>query len=350
MVMVLVPWRDAVGRSASLVPDDRQKPPVEYLRYFYIPRVARFTYAIGVLFSLLGKVSALKKRKLDCLLLSWAYPDGVAGMVLAKLLGLPAVIKIHGSDVNMHMSHRLRAVQIAWAMRSAGGVISVSEALADKLVAKGISRSKIKVIYNGLDHGLFRPLSAQDCRSKLKLGESRQRLLYIGNLKREKGCVELMESFLRLSVGRPDLDLVYIGAGKEESTISELATAAGVDSRVHLRGVVDHQQLPEWINACDLVVLPSYSEGVPNVLLEAMACGTPVVATSVGGIPEVVPEHAGILIAPQDVDGLTAALSTALDKRWDPSLIAGAAARYNWDANAEEVESFLADVVASHQR
>ena len=351
-IIVLVGWLASLGKNLADHPVEdpaspqQSNPEISFLRYFYIPAIARFTHTLTLALSLLLVRARIKQQQPDCLFLSWAFPDGVAGMMLAGWLGIPAVIKVHGSDVNMHCEHRLRARQIRWAMDRSSAVITVSQALADRLSELGVAREKIKTIYNGVDHTVFFPRDEAEIREELGVNPNRSLILFIGNLKLEKGCVDLVEAFTRIADKCPEADLCYIGSGKEEQAIRTCAQAASLESRVTLLGSLDHQVLCKWINASTLVALPSYNEGVPNVLLEAMTCGKPVVATKVGGIPEVVQAEAGILVPARNVDDLGAALVEALDRNWDAEAICQSVSNFSWDRNVDEVHQLLETAVS----
>src|SRR5690606_19388174 len=148
-----------------------------------------------------------------------------------------------------------RAAQVVWAMRKASAVVSVSEDLAGKLARLGVERGKISVVYNGGKGEGFQPLPRREWRELGWLRPERKHVLYIGNLKLEKGCVDLFEAFVRLAAD-PRVDLCYIGTGKMAATIAARAEAEGLAERVHLLGSVGHDKLVRWINACDVLSLP----------------------------------------------------------------------------------------------
>jgi glycosyltransferase involved in cell wall biosynthesis len=287
-------------------------------------------------------------RELDpaCLLASWAYPDAVGVTALARLakLRVPIVIKAHGSDLNVHAaSSPLAAVQLRWAAQQARAFVCVSEALRAQAIALGVPKGRTVVIRNGVDVELFRRMPRQQACALTGLAAQRKALLFVGNVLESKGARELMAAFGSLAQERTDLDLVVVGEGPYAAELRQAAAAGGLQERVKLIGRVPHEQLTPWFNAAELVCLPSYAEGLPNVLLEAMACGTPCVASRVGGIPEVVTAQAGLLVPPKDADALTAALRLALDRSWDREALARGAARFSWDANVQAMSELLDD-------
>jgi glycosyltransferase involved in cell wall biosynthesis len=170
-------------------------------------------------------------------------------------------------------------------------------------------------------------------------------LLYVGNLKVSKGCLDLLDAFPALLALYPGARLIYVGNGPDRDVLRARIEALGCKEHVELAGATTHGALGDWFRSADLLCLPSHNEGVPNVVLEAMSCGTPVVATRVGGIPEVVPDHAGILVPPHDRAALSAALIEASARHWDPRKIALHASGFRWDDNVDRLERILQEVV-----
>jgi glycosyltransferase involved in cell wall biosynthesis len=321
----------------------------DHFVFVYPPRIGRALHAACWLVSLLlQRGRRLRAARYDCVLASWAYPDAVAAGWLARLLGIPYVVKVHGSDLNVQASHALRRPQIRTALRHAGAVITVSRALADKAVAIGADAARVHTLYNGVDSDRFAPGVQADARSRLCLSAATPLLLYVGNLKRSKGCIDLLEAFPALLTLRPQARLVYVGAGPCRAELLERATALGCAGSVELVGAVAHSELGDWFRAADLLCLPSHNEGVPNVVLEAMACGIPVVASRVGGIPEVVPEYAGILIPPREREALSTALIGASGRIWDSAGIAAHARGFRWNDNVDRLDRILQAVAAGY--
>lgn len=344
-IIVIIPWLERLKNRGKAVARINNRIAIDYIWYLYLPKVARFLYPASLMLTLIFKIWSIRKFQPDVLLLSWAYPDAVAGTILSRILGKPAVIKIHGSDINLHLEHSSRAAQIRWSMRKAKAVISVSKALALKLVDLGVPESKIHVIYNGVNQSMFRPMDKSVARKSLQLDDKRALLLFIGNLIPEKGCIDLLTAFEGLAAQHSNIDLVYIGSGGSSEYINSRVEELDLRGRIRLLGSLSHDKLATWINACDLVTLPSYNEGVPNVLLEAMACGIPVVASRVGGIPEVVPEHAGLLHEPGDTIELSRALLGGLNRSWDSQAIAASMGDFTWEKNSSQVSALLRSVL-----
>lgn len=308
--------------------------------YFYVPKLATASHAITLFMSLLPHLRWSRAVSPDVVIASWAFPDAVAVAAWCRLLRKPLIIKVHGSDINIVALSAIKRRQIVWAMRHAQAVIAVSNDLKKKMVAMGVQEKKIQVIYNGVDSGEFKPQTvARSLQLKPPI------VLYVGTLKASKGSSDLLTAFLKIAAQKPEAQLYYLGAGPDQARLQAEVEAANVTERVHFIGQVSHDQLAGWYNRSSIVCLPSHGEGVPNVLLEAMACGRPVVATRVGGIPEIVPGAAGILVPPRDPGALAAALLSAMSIEWDNEEIRQHAQQFSWSRNTDQVERLVSSVL-----
>ncbi|AIF48401.1 glycosyltransferase family 4 protein [Dyella japonica] len=339
-VITAVDFRERFSRKRKAFRADNVN--TDHFVFFYPPLIGRPLHAACWLLSLLGqKLKRFRRAQYDCLLVSWGYPDAAAGGWLARHLGIPYVVKVHGSDLNVKAEQPLVRPQIRRALQGAQAVVAVSQALAEKAVSLGVDPARVHVLYNGVEPSLFHPGSLSEARTRLGLPQDERIVLYVGNLKDTKGCLDLLEAFPHVLLTHPDANLILIGSGPARDPLLQRANALGCQNRVRLVGAVEHDALGDWFRAADLLCLPSHNEGVPNVVLEAMACGTPVVATRVGGIPEVLPQHAGLLVNAHDRIGLEGALVDALGKAWDSDHIASHASRFRWDENIQRLDGIL---------
>lgn len=313
----------------------KQTESLRYVPYFYLPKVGRRFYSVFMLLSiLLHSGWWLIRKKPKTILASWAFPEAVAASWLSKLFGSRFFFKVHGSDINLHGKIPARAKQIVKASEHASGILSVSQALAEQMITMGINKNKIEVIYNGVDHQLFGQKTTNPLLEDY--------VLYVGNLKKEKGVIELLEGYAAMHSDHPNLHLVFAGPGNLKAIIEKRAKELGVAQYVNLLGGVNHDQLPALIANAKLLALPSYNEGVPNVVLEAMACGTPVLATSVGGIPEVVDEKiCGKLIPEKSVQGVTDGLKYILRHQWSRHDIKQHSSKFSWQNNKKQLINLL---------
>ena len=317
-----------------------------YFPYFYTPKILRSFYGLFMSWSLKSYRKKLLRPVPDAVLVSWAYPDAVAVERLLRGTGIPFVVKVHGSDVNIHCADPSRRKQIVKTMNRSNAVVSVSEALKNLLVGYGVTESKVHVIYNGVDKSLFYPLKLHEVRDLLEIGVEKKVFLFIGNLLRSKGITDLVSAYERFLRDNDvaNTTVVFIGDGQDRKLLEEQAMRAAdanPAAEIRLLGRLPHAELNRWINAADAVCLPSYSEGVPNVILEAMSTGKPVVATSVGGIPEVVTDDTGLLVRPGDIEALAEAMRRVLELDWDSGAIRAHSERFNWSENARQVSELI---------
>lgn len=326
-IIVPVAWRDYFAHKDEITNTDR----IRYVPYFYTPRFGRRFYGEFMYRSIcIDAMSWIKAFKPNALLASWAYPEGMAVKKLADKLGVKYSIKVHGSDINCHIDTPARGELIKKAAQNAHSILSVSQALKDKMAQHGIPKGKISVIYNGVNQQLFIPSD-----DALPINK-RNYLLYVGNLKANKGVVELVESFALIAKNHPELTLKIVGKGKHMTAkIRDLASIYQLKNRISLLGTVNHDELPLLMQNARAVCLPSYEEGVPNVLLESMSCGTPVVATTVGGIPEIVQQGMNGFLAPaKDSAAFAHSLEKSLNHPWSVTVIKNSCQKYNWQDNA----------------
>lgn len=253
------------------------------------------------------------------------YPDGVAAALVARKLGKPLVITARGSDLNVLPNYRLPRKWICWAAGRAAHLVTVSRSLKQRLITLGVPDGKITVLRNGVDTALFAPVARDAVRASLQLAG--HVVLSVGNLVRAKGH----DMAIRAAARIPDVQLVIIGEGPDRARLQALADESGLDSRVRFAGNMAQSELRNYYGAADVLVLASEREGWPNVLLEAMACGTPVVAAQTGGTPEIVaaPE-AGMLLHERTTDALVSAMKALRVQTPDRAATRAYAERFGW--------------------
>jgi glycosyltransferase involved in cell wall biosynthesis len=231
-------------------------------------------------------------------------------------------------------------------LAGAAGVIAVSEDLRRRAIALGAEPGNVTTILNGCDSSIFHPGSREEARRETGYLESGRLILFVGSALKTKGMAELLEAFGGLLRRAPDARLAVIGDGEYKETFERHAAAAGILDRIRMLGRLPSERVAPWMRAADVFCLPSYSEGCPNVIVEALACGCPVVATNVGGIPELCGESSSILVPAHQPESLRAALETALDKPWDRDAIARSFHR-GWGQVARETFELCRRVVES---
>ncbi|MDZ4754987.1 MAG: glycosyltransferase [Phycisphaerae bacterium] len=324
--------------------DVRDDVTVQHPRYLFTPKLMRgwyghfFVRSIGSAFR-----EAVRTLRPNVVLGCWAYPDGWAAVHLAREAGLPVVIKVHGSDLLTLTRASARMRRTTEALAGADAVVAVSRHLRDRAIALGAAAPRTHVVGNGVDTSLFCPGGRSAARADCGIVSNKPLLLAVGNLVPVKGHDVLIDALARLSAQRVPFQCVIVGDGPQRDPLQTRIRALGLSDRVRLVGALPLAQLPTWYRAADLMVLPSRSEGVPNVLLEATACGTPWIATAVGGVPEIA--HAGALVPAGDSPALCERIAAFIRSGAAPAPIVGPC---TWDASAAALAAVLHDAATNH--
>jgi glycosyltransferase involved in cell wall biosynthesis len=282
-----------------------------------------------------------REKPFDCIDAHFVYPDGFAAVRLGRRLNLPVVVSARGTDMNLYPSFRLIRPMLKWTLTNAAGAIAVSGDLKNKMIALGIAESKIQVVSNGVDTERFQPIDAKSARKKLVLPEEGSVVISVGSLIESKGHHLLIAAVAKLAERLPKLRLYIIGEGVYRAKLEELVREKRLQDRVLLPGNRPNEELSLWFSAASLSCLVSSREGWPNVISESFACGTPVMATRTGGIPEIITSAELGMFVERDVDSIAVGLQQALSNPWNRTEIARHSRERNWDAVAAEVEAFL---------
>lgn len=287
---------------------------VDHPRYLFPPRVLQATYGPFFASSVAPTFRrAVARFRPDLIYAAWAYPDGWAAVRLARRTGIPVVIQVLGSDVLVLTTHPRRRRLTFNGLRAADGVVAVSQDLAQRVIKGGVNPDKVRVVYGGIDPSLFHPGPKHEARERVGINSERGPLiLFVGNLVPVKGIGTLLRACRLLEQEGVAFQCRLIGQGPLAGRLQERINRTGLGARVELLGVKSQAELPDWYRAADVFVLPSRSEGVPNVLLEASACGTPCVASRVGGIPEITHRGSIQLVPPDDPLALARAIRETL--------------------------------------
>lgn len=322
-VIAPISWVDELvegRRSRRHLPPERSLCcdglEVSHPRFVYPPKVARWTHGHFFQRSIEAAFDrAVDEFRPDIVYACWAYPDGWAAVRLARRHRLPVVIKVHGSDILTLLTNRARRRATAAALAEADAVVAVSRDLEERVVRLGVDRSRIQVVYDGIDRKLFSPGDRGGARRRLNLDEQEPLVLFVGNLLPVKGLDVLVDACELLAARKRQFTCLMIGRGPLDAPLRRETERRGLVDRFRWLGPRPHADLPDWFRAADVFVLPSRSEGLPNVLIEAASCGTPFVASRVGGIPELTHLGPNRLVAP----GNASDLAEALDERLSAS-------------------------------
>ena len=316
-------------------------------RYFLTPKVGMMFYGVFMFLSVLAEVIRLRRNfDFDVIDSHFVYPDGFAGVLLGWYFRKPVTVSARGSDINLYKDFPLIRHLLRFTLSKANQVIAVSGALKDAMISLGVPDRKITIIPNGVDANKFLPLPKMKARMDLGLSQKRI-VLSVGHLTPVKGFDLLIRAVKILAKDRlhNDLILVIAGEGTSRHELEQLVSALEVNEHVRLVGEVPHHLLPGWYSAADVFCLASIREGWPNVLLEALSCGTPVIGTKVGGIPEIITSDDVGLVVDRSPESIADAILVVLGRSWSNDLLRAYARQYTWEGVSESLSSVFKSVL-----
>ena len=278
----------------------------------------------------------------DLILCYWTYPEGAAAGRLAADYGVPLIIRPRGSDINIFWKNPLLRTKLAKTLKAADKVIPVTRHLMETVKRAGVEAGRLDFIHNGINHDEFYRLDKKEARAALNLDAGKHLVLFAGNFLPVKGVENYLKAIERIDeVTREGLIFMFLGKGPLQAEI-EKSAARLKHARIMIHGDVPHNLLVHWMNAADLLCLPSLNEGCPNVILEAMACGLPVAASDVGGVPELLTTpDAGLMFSPRDPHEMADVILQALNKKWDRKQIAENVKEVSWEACAGNLKGYV---------
>ena len=336
-VLAPVPWfpsqsnrfGDWALNARAPATETRHGIAILHPRYPVVPKLGMSAAPWLLYRSMVPQVARLlaEGHRFDAIDAHYVYPDGVAGTWLGRRFGLPVVMTARGTDVNLIPRYRLPRRLIKGAIRQASAIIAVSDALKHALVALGAPHEKVTVLRNGVETDLFRP-PVNRSTARALLGLRGPTLISVGALIERKGHHRTIEAMRQL----PGFELMIAGEGPERERLSALIARYGLENRVRLLGPRPHRMLPDLYGAADASILASSREGWANVLLESMACGTPVAAADIWGNPEVVRSPAaGVIYQPNTPDGIAAGVRRLFSSLPDRAATRAYAEPFSWD-------------------
>lgn len=311
--------------------------PAVYCPWYYTPKLFRNQYGRFMEWSVRRVLDrALREFQPDVVLSYWTHPDGEVAVKAAHRFGIRAVTMVGGSDILLNARRGSRRQASLNVLKSADAVITVSDAIRQVLIEDGIAEHKLHVVRRGIDPEVFHRGLRKIARNKLGLPDDRPILVNVGRLVDVKGHQHLIQA-CRLLVARGlNFHCSILGDGPLRASLQQQIEQSGLSQHVELKGPKTSTQLGDWYRAADLSVLASLSEGIPNVLLESMACGTPFVASKVGGIPEIADPYQDRLVPPANPAALADAIAQQLSRpdkiarkprRFEPLTMAQSAAK-----------------------
>lgn len=310
--------------------------------YVVIPKVGRWLY--GFLF-FLGIFNTLRRAKKDfnpdVINVHWMYPDAFGTVLAAKLLNIPVVTHSLGCDINEFAKYPMRKKFIKYALKNADFNITVSEQLREKVIQIGADKDRTVTLMNGVNNELFNSDENIDIKKQFNIAENKTLLLFAGNFNIEKGLELLLKAYHLQKDKHANTHLMVIGSGPLESEIYQLVKELGLSDRVTFIGRVAHTEVAKYLAGADFLCLPSLREGCPNIVLESLSVGTPVLANNVGALPEMLNPAlggAGLLAEKNTVQGFSSMLDKALSVEWpeikDFKWI-------TWQDNADQISAVL---------
>lgn len=353
-VVAPVPWfpsgNERWGRYASYtdIPrsTERRGIPIDHPRYLTVPKIGQTVAPALMAASLYGHIAQIRRTfDFDVIDAYYLYPDGVAASWLAKMFGRPFIMSALGTDVSLIPNWRPSRKMIVEAVRRSSATTAVCKALVQRLEDIGAPAGKLHVIEHGVDLEMFSPPDDR-AQARFKLGFHGPTILSVGNLIDLKGH----DLAIRALAALPEASLIIAGDGPLEMKLRQLAMELGVGDRVRFLGHVEQSELPAIYGAADLTLLCSEREGIANVLLESIACGTPLVATPVWGSPDVItcPE-AGLLTRERSPLAIEQALRQLLSNMPDRSATRRYAERYDWAETGRLHRALLEQAVSEHR-
>jgi teichuronic acid biosynthesis glycosyltransferase TuaC len=335
----------------SQVPYFERRDGVEiyHPRFFMTPKIGMLLYGWMMFISVLATIRRIQKNfDFDLIDAHYVYPDGFAAVQLGRFFKKPVIISARGSDINLFKTFPLIRKLLQYVLRRADAVIAVSQALKAAIAELEIPERKVVVIPNGVDLDKFFPMSKESSRRLLGLPNTKL-ILSVGNLTENKGFELVIKAFAHVlkDPSLRDAKLVIVGEGPSRSTLESLISKRNLHDHVSLVGTVPHDKLHLWYSAADVFCLASRREGWPNVVLEALSCGTPVIATPVGGIPEIIQSDKLGFLTEREETKFASAILDAMRKNWQAEAIRDYAKQHTWHRSAIMIRSLFESLSAT---
>ncbi len=352
-VIAPVPYYPSIGvgsrQSYSLIERHHLLDGIDvyHPRYFMTPKIGMSLYGLMMYYSVLKSVKRLRQSfDFDLIDAHYIYPDGLAAVLLGRYFKKPVVLSARGSDINQFAHFPVIRKLLRYTLAKAEHVIAVCDALKRAIVDLNVPEEKVTVIPNGVDTVKFSHVLQELARRKLQLPDQ-QMILSVGSLIPRKGHDLLIRAFEKIvqQKGKANPCLYIIGEGDAGKQLQQLIDSLSLQDNVKLLGSFSHADLKLWYNAADLFCLASSREGWPNVVMESLACGTPVVATDVWGIPEIITSDEMGLLTKRSVPDIYEKCVRGLEKKWNREMISAKMQSRTWDRAAVSVKRVFISVL-----
>ncbi|MBI5678081.1 MAG: glycosyltransferase family 4 protein [Planctomycetes bacterium] len=274
-----------------------------------------------------------------------ACPSGFAAVILGRLFKKPVLVTVRGSDINEYPKYPILGNMVKYTLRRACAIVAVSDDLRLKTLRMIGNTPKVITIRNGVDKTTFTPMGKAICRKELGLPLGKNIVLFVGSLIERKAIFDLLKATILIQKAINHM-IIFIGDGELKDNLYREIKKNGLEKEVIIKGNVRHQEITLFMNASDVLCLPSLAEGTPNVILESLCCGLPVIASKVGGIPEVIIDsRLGILVPPGNPDELSLALKEGLQRKWDRDFIVSYSHRFSWINTAKQYHQLISEIM-----
>lgn len=324
--------------------------PVYHPRYPLIPRISMLFHGLSLFAASLGLVKRIRKEfDFNLIDAHYIYPDGFAAVLLGKVFGKPVVLSARGSDINQFSGFRTIRPMLRFALEKAEAVISVCAALKQEMIELGCNPQRIEVIPNGVDVDRFRFMERVAARAALGIPPTVKVILSVGSLIPRKGFDLLIDAMPQILKTEPGAMLFIIGGGEMKSALEQQIQGLGLEGKVMLMGEKPNDDLYLWYNSADAFCLASSREGWANVIMEALACGCPVVATNVYGAPEIITSPDVGRLVERKPEALARGLLDVLSREWDRERIRAHVSSRDWMTVAREVEATFKKILAGKE-
>ncbi len=316
-------------------------------RYLVVPGILKFTD--GYLFYLsMNKfiTNIIREKRFHLLDFQWGYPDAFAGFLWSKKLGKKIILTIRGNESICYFEKSFRKKMMFNILNKFDHIITVSTDLKDKVVKNCfVDDAKVTVIPNGIDHTKFYLMDKKEAQKKCNLDPHKKYILSLSRLSPEKGLEHLLTAFS--NIRQLNVELILVGEGPLKNTLTRIADNLKIKDKLKFIGEIQHDETCVWYNAVDVFCLPSLWEGCPNVIIESLSCGTPVVSTRVGGVPDLIQsDECGFMVSPGDDFALLKALERALIHDWNRHKVCRIGGKNSWDHVASKVISVYEKVIS----
>lgn len=341
----LRPLRRFRDRPRSIPRSPCGNATVHRIPYLSVPRFAKTTEGRRIAKAIQARVDAGEISVPDIILADLAFPDGDCANELSQRWGIPYVVTLRGHDVNSLPKNQGRLDRLRRTLEAASFVLPVADALGRAALDLGAVEARTKVVANGVDQSCFQPRDREEARRSLGIPLDARLVLSVGHLVERKGHHLIVGALARLDPAEPSL-LAIVGGPSEEGDATGLVRDTirrlGLEDRVLLLGALKPSAIANWLAAADCLVLASEKEGRPNVVLEALACARPVVATRVWGTEEILnSSELGILVDERTPEALALGISECLASQWSESALRSRVTAFSWDDSARHLESTM---------